>query len=836
MRTLKKTLCLVLCLAMMAGLCVFASADFNDQDKIENEEAVAVLTGIGVINGDDKGNFNPEGTLTRAEAATIITKVLDAADIKVTTDKFTDVTADFWGMPYIAYCVAEGVVAGYGDGTFGPNDKLTGYQWATMLLRALGYEIAGETWQIDVAKLVKETKMAAGITFDGTKDITRDDAAQMAFNAIKYSVKEETNEYIVTDKTTKKVIYQGTDALTALVLKQSNANYELTYGTTREGSIGYENFGLKETSKTDAFGRSSKIYTNGLEKDDKDYVEYAVFAPVALETYYGSVKISKLAADLGYSKVSDKFTIKVFTDSETGASYTDLNKTSKITPAGGSETDTITGTVIEVYKAGADSYEIVVVNTYAKKLVDGDVKKATKATASADATPAYIVVEGSNTSVKYNDNGAFVTDGYKVGDVILYTKADGAIQTVEEAIAVTGAVSKKTNTTATIDGVTYTFAGGFALPTVTAPNTIFNTTFTYYVDELNNVYMSGAVGEAQITIDGFVYVLGYQIAKDGKDGDLFNEAEETTVAVKAQVLTTSGKTEVVDLKVFTEGQGAATKYFYNSTVDGSKVDIGTVAAADYKKLGAAYNPNWMAYTVEDGVYTLTTVDKGNAVVKTLANDFDKGDKAVTFTGNGSAYMTSNTVYTYTNTVDKVTKTVNGYKDIEIASGTTVLVVYADANKTTVSKLYSVKDTTDKTGTTAHYAYAVEEGAEVASGTEWTFYIDGKEEVKSVKLTAEGEYTATSLSAKKVYDLRIDENGVVTGAKEIATVGAGVTVTAVEETYVVTSNGAVDLNTKLLKVYNITADGEGAADTIEVDDVIFVAVNGNDGAELIYIVG
>ena len=143
MRTLKKTLCLVLCLAMMAGLCVFASADFKDQGKIENEEAVAVLTGIGVIQGDDKGNFNPEGTLTRAEATVIITKLLGAADIKASTDKFTDVKADFWGMPFIAYCVAEGVVAGMGDGTFAPNAKLTGYQWATLLLRAIGYKIEG---------------------------------------------------------------------------------------------------------------------------------------------------------------------------------------------------------------------------------------------------------------------------------------------------------------------------------------------------------------------------------------------------------------------------------------------------------------------------------------------------------------------------------------------------------------------------------------------------------------------------------------------------------------------------------------------------------------------
>ena len=819
MRTLKKTLCLVLCLAMMAGLCVFASADFEDQDKIENTEAVAVLTGLGVIQGDDKGNFNPEGTLTRAEAATIITKVLDAADIKVTTDKFTDVTADFWGMPYIAYCVAEGVVAGYGDGTFGPNDKLTGYQWATMLLRALGYEIAGETWQIDVAKLVKETKMADGITFDGTKDITRDDACQMAFNAIQYSTKGETKEYIVKDSSDN-VIYQGTDAVTALLMQQANAGSTLKLGTTSEGSIGNENFGLKKDTKTDAFGRTSVTYTNGKDSKDKDYVEYAAFAPVALETYKGSVKVSKLAADLGYTKVSEEFSITKIVDGVKDTTATKVNK--------GTDS-TITGTVIEVYKTGANAYELVVVNTYAKKLASGDIKKAVKATATTDAKPAYIVVEG--TPADYDKAGAFVTDAYKADDVILYTKANGEIQTVEKALAVTGTVAKYTTSTATIDGVTYTFAGSFALPTPTTPATVFNTSYTYYVDALNNVYMYGAVGEAQITVDGFVYVLGYQIAKDGKDGDLFTDAEETTVAVKAQVITTSGKTEVVDLKVVTEGKGSATKYYYNSTVDGSKTEI----TAAEKKLGSDYTANWMAYTVEDGVYTLTTVDKGNAAVKTLSAEYKKGAKAVSFT-DGTAYMTSATVYTYTNTADKVTKTVNGYKDIEIANGTKVLVVYTDANKNTAAKLFGVKDTTDVAGTTAHYAYAAKSGATVADGTEWTFYIDGKEEVMAVNLTNSDGYTLTSLTEGKVYDLRINDKGIVTGAKDEVTLGAGSKVTAVEETYVVTESGAVDLNTKELKVYNITDDHNGEADTIEVGDVIAVAVNGNDGAELIYIVG
>ena len=303
MRTLKKTLCLVLCLAMMAGLCVFASADFKDQGKIENEEAVAVLTGIGVIQGDDKGNFNPEGTLTRAEATVIITKLLGAADIKATTDKFTDVKADYWGMPYIAYCVAEGVVAGMGDGTFAPNGKLTGYQWATMLLRAIGYEISGSTWQIDVAKLVKSLSLAKGMTFVGTEEISRQDAAQMALNAL-YA---QTVHY----EGGSKVTVGGVEIITdSTLVKETYTESGVVHPETLAHTY-FPGLTKKTTSvTTDKFGR-------------KGAIEYTYQAPGAkkAETIY------KAFVGSAYSFVAEsKITV-----TDTDALNTGLNKALGIT-------------------------------------------------------------------------------------------------------------------------------------------------------------------------------------------------------------------------------------------------------------------------------------------------------------------------------------------------------------------------------------------------------------------------------------------------------------------------------------------------------------------------
>ena len=190
MRTLKKTLCLVLVLVMMAGLCsIGTSAAFADADKIQYTEAADVLNAVGAIKGDENG-FRPTDGLTRAEACVIIARLCDAEDIKGTAS-FTDLAGYGWASNAIAYCEAEGYVAGVGEGKFNPAGKLTGYAFAKMLLCALGYDAkieqyVGANWEISVAKGVKANDLAAGISaFDGTATVTREQAAQLALNALK---------------------------------------------------------------------------------------------------------------------------------------------------------------------------------------------------------------------------------------------------------------------------------------------------------------------------------------------------------------------------------------------------------------------------------------------------------------------------------------------------------------------------------------------------------------------------------------------------------------------------------------------------------------------------
>ena len=192
MRTLKKTLCLVLCLAMMVGLCAIgASAAFTDDAQIKNKEEVDLLVGLGIIEGYTDGSFNPTKVLNRAEAAKIIAYLLlgkEQADaLPKANTQFEDVTAAHWASGFIGYCASQGIIAGKSATKFAPADTLKAAEWAKMLLCAIGYKaeiegMVGANWDFNVTRLVTRVNLVSA--FNGAAEMTRDDACLLAYNAL----------------------------------------------------------------------------------------------------------------------------------------------------------------------------------------------------------------------------------------------------------------------------------------------------------------------------------------------------------------------------------------------------------------------------------------------------------------------------------------------------------------------------------------------------------------------------------------------------------------------------------------------------------------------------
>ena len=202
MRTLKKTLSLVLVVAMVLGLCVVGASAYNkvedftdDVDKIGTAyyEAVGVLTGIGVIDGMTETAFEPQGNYTREQAAKIIAYMQlgkeKADSLKCTVAPFDDVAATRWSAGYIAYCVEQGIIDGMTETTFEPTAKLTGFQWAKMLLCAVGFgvngEFTGSSWSVNTAKVAHTVDLFAGdLAGADHTALTREQAALYAFNVL----------------------------------------------------------------------------------------------------------------------------------------------------------------------------------------------------------------------------------------------------------------------------------------------------------------------------------------------------------------------------------------------------------------------------------------------------------------------------------------------------------------------------------------------------------------------------------------------------------------------------------------------------------------------------
>jgi len=103
-------------------------------------EAVKFIAEIGVIKGDEFGNFNPDQTITRAEFATMMCRLIEVEDeaLAITKSSFDDVPSSHWACGYVTKAVELGFVSGYGDGRFGPSDTLTYEQAVTVLIRMLG--------------------------------------------------------------------------------------------------------------------------------------------------------------------------------------------------------------------------------------------------------------------------------------------------------------------------------------------------------------------------------------------------------------------------------------------------------------------------------------------------------------------------------------------------------------------------------------------------------------------------------------------------------------------------------------------------------------------------
>ena len=304
---MKRFLSLLLASVLAFSLTLSAGAfRFADDAELNYNEAVEVISALGIVSGYADGTFRPGGTLTRQAAAKIICSMLLGNDsvsaLTVSEAPFKDVPASSQFAGPIAYCAQHGIISGYDDGTFRPTGTLTGYAFLKMLLCALGYEsevegFTGRNWSVNVAKIAVGSGMVNGVkSFYGNQNATREEACLYALNTLKMDLIKYENRTSLVTSGGAPVITGGTAVpLTWAAIGGSDA---ADGHFDRAGGDGTVQFGERYFPKLvwedtmDDFACPASRWTNQSR-------QIGVYTKAPTLSYSGSVAMNKIYKDLG---------------------------------------------------------------------------------------------------------------------------------------------------------------------------------------------------------------------------------------------------------------------------------------------------------------------------------------------------------------------------------------------------------------------------------------------------------------------------------------------------------------------------------------------------------
>lgn len=572
MKNLKRALALALSSIMLVGTMAMgvSAAEFGDADKIEHNEAVQTMVALGVINGKDNGNFDPEGIVTRAEMAKIICVMLNNGkdpNLGTTAAAFPD-TVNHWANSYIAYCANQGIVAGDNHGKFNPEATVTGTEAAKMMLVALGYDsdvfnFTGASWAINVNAQANKAKLYDDVDSVATDGLSRDNAAQMAYNTLSAFLMEKTYDkvlssgeisynYVLSNTTTflneyfdAKIFigtYVGNDKTISALDKDSirvNGRLDTDDGTTSGQTDRNANF--PSDMDISNIGEEVKvIFKDGKSgKDgqpDKNDTIYGVFNTGATEVITGTLadvkdnKSDKAQINIG----GDKYDLKT---SETASDEVVHVITNYVGSGTGYKTAQVKGT--------SSSNSAL---TTALKVATGDTIKAVTDPEDGKIQTIYVTtskiaaVTGKNSekvtmnngvgTIKIADNEVY--EDIAKGDVVVVTTLyaaratdDEAYTIVEKAEKVTGEVEGyKDAKTVKVDGETYKVYNEAAMLSAIPDETPVTAFADEHIGETFDLYMvNGFVGAAiQVSESASNYSL--VIAKnEGEPGTTFDGME-----------------------------------------------------------------------------------------------------------------------------------------------------------------------------------------------------------------------------------------------------------------------------------------------------------------------
>ena len=549
MRNLKRALSLGLTATMISGLMVMGSsaASYADVTSEQNLEAIEVLKSVGIMTGDEKGNFNPEAKLTRNEMAVVMSNLM-AYNIKnyANTSHFTDVPE--WAEPYVAACYTNGITAGVTATTYGGSENLTTAQAALMVMKALGYfqyqSDFENDWQLSTVKQANKIDLFDDVDAGVKEDITRNQLAQLVLNALESGTVEADDDTIKVNadgvtveagKVKYNYITSAKDYAEAIDNKTvTNNDGTMSTGCIVELGEKLYNGDLTKKRTTDDFGRPA----NQWEYQAK---EVGTYADTADTVFTAKVTSKKLYDAVGKTAAEDyKWTVSV-----DGVKVDDFSNSTLVKNKANDDADVLkdvwkgmgtgNGVITEVFVDGTDkTVDVAVIHQYAAEVLKVDEEDGT------------ITLSGLSEGKVVDAKDEFEATEFAEDDIVIYTYANDKIQSVYAAEKLEGDVtSVRINTDANADGKNTDPGDGDRF-------TVGGTTYKYNktmakadklgTDNVNNgvvAYLDAQgyvayIDESAITYD-YAYVLSM-----GNDQDKFDQDSHKGTTYYARLVLTDG--------------------------------------------------------------------------------------------------------------------------------------------------------------------------------------------------------------------------------------------------------------------------------------------------------
>jgi hypothetical protein len=183
---MKRTVSVLLALALIAVFCATAWADYTDTSALSSAEQAALreLSDMKVVNGYPDGSFKPAATVSRAEFVKMICVYAGKSELTAAVSRFSDVSAADWFYGWVGRADAEEWVSGYPGGVFRPRNPVTQQEVATVLVRLSGADTTDFAWPDDYIEAARAAGAFQDFAFAGTEEASRILTCQMFYNML----------------------------------------------------------------------------------------------------------------------------------------------------------------------------------------------------------------------------------------------------------------------------------------------------------------------------------------------------------------------------------------------------------------------------------------------------------------------------------------------------------------------------------------------------------------------------------------------------------------------------------------------------------------------------